>query len=193
MSIPYPPAKRPLPKHAKKVFTGEIFDVYQWEQEMFDGSTAIFEKIKRADTVDVIPVTPDQKILLGYEGQPGLEPFYGIFGGRIEPDEDPLLAVKRELLEETGYQSAKWKFWQAWQPFEKIEWAVFSFVAQGCQPMQSQNLDQGEKIELLEVTFEEFLEYARRPDFRDSEISLQVLHALVDPAKMTELKKMVFD
>jgi len=111
MNIPYPPAKRPLPKHAKKVFTGEIFDVYQWEQEMYDGSTVIFEKIKRADTVSVIPITTEQKILISHEEQPGLKPFYGVFGGRIEPEENPLSAAKRELLEETGYQSDKWKLW----------------------------------------------------------------------------------
>ena len=29
-------------------------------------------------------------------------------GGMIEPDEDPLVAAKRELLEETGYAAKKW-------------------------------------------------------------------------------------
>lgn len=193
MNIPYPPAKRPLPKHAKKVFTGEIFDVYQWEQEMYDGSTVIFEKIKRADTVSVIPITTEQKILISHEEQPGLKPFYGVFGGRIEPEENPLSAAKRELLEETGYQSDKWKLWHSFQPFEKIEWAIFSFVAQDCQYIQAQNLDNGEKIEVMEVDFEKFIKYAQRPDFRDSEISYLVLQALVDPAKMAELKKTIFD
>ena len=29
-------------------------------------------------------------------------------GGMIEPDEDPLVAAKRELMEETGYAAEKW-------------------------------------------------------------------------------------
>ena len=36
-----------IPKNATKVFSGKTFDVYQWEQEMFDGSKKIFEKLKR--------------------------------------------------------------------------------------------------------------------------------------------------
>ena len=35
-----------VPKQAKRVFKGVIFDVYQWEQEMFDGTKEIFEKLK---------------------------------------------------------------------------------------------------------------------------------------------------
>lgn len=35
-----------LPPQAKKVFTGQIFDVYQWEQEMYDGSFETFEMLK---------------------------------------------------------------------------------------------------------------------------------------------------
>lgn len=31
-------------------------------------------------------------------------------GGYIEPDEDPLLAAKREVLEETGYQAPTWTY-----------------------------------------------------------------------------------
>ena len=49
-----------MPEHAKKVFSGVMFDVYQWEQEMYDGSTATFEKLTRPDTAQVIPVTKRQ-------------------------------------------------------------------------------------------------------------------------------------
>ena len=35
---------------------------------------------------------------------------YSPAGGHIEPGEEPLVAAKRELLEETGYRAATWKF-----------------------------------------------------------------------------------
>jgi hypothetical protein len=44
----------PIPEHAKKVFAGKTFDVYHYEQKMFDGSTQIFEKLKRNHSVDII-------------------------------------------------------------------------------------------------------------------------------------------
>lgn len=57
------------------MFKGVIFDVYQWEQEMFDGTTQTFEKLKRPDTIMVIPVTEDGKIILTEQEQPGKKPF----------------------------------------------------------------------------------------------------------------------
>lgn len=192
MKIHPPPAKHPLPPQAKKVFSGQIFDVYQWEQEMFDGSVAVFEKVKRTDTVNIIAVTPDQKLLLGHEEQPGTPPFYGTFGGRIDPGEDPLNAAKRELLEETGYEAPDWQLLHAFQPLKKIEWAIYTFVARDCRRTQDQKLESGEKIDLLTVSWSEFLELAQRPDFRDQEITFMVLQALVHPEKMTTLKRLLF-
>jgi hypothetical protein len=45
-----------IPSHAHKVFSGVIFDVYQWDQELFNGKIATFEAIQRPSTVIVIPV-----------------------------------------------------------------------------------------------------------------------------------------
>jgi len=192
MKVTRPPAKHPLPPHAHKVFSGEIFDVYQWEQQLFDGTNATFEKIKRLDTVGVVAVTPDQKLLLCHQEQPGMAPFVETFGGRVDPGEDPFLAAQRELLEESGYQSAQWKFWQATQPFEKIDWAIYTFVAQNCQLVQDQALEGGEKISVFTATFEEFIDYTQQPNFRDAELTNLVLQALAYPEKMTALKQMLF-
>ena len=59
-----------IPDNAKLVFKGVIFDVYQWQQELFDGSQATFEALKRPGTVQVIPTVGD-RVLLSYEEQPG--------------------------------------------------------------------------------------------------------------------------
>src|SRR3989339_514601 len=104
MDIKRPESKQPIPKNAKKVFKGVIFDVYQWEQEMFDGTKVIFEKAKRIlDNVTIFAVLPDGKILLTEQEQPGKAPFVGAVGGRVEEDEDVLTAAKREPLEENAY------------------------------------------------------------------------------------------
>ncbi len=34
-----------IPDHATCVFRGMLFDVYQWQQEMFDGSIETFEML----------------------------------------------------------------------------------------------------------------------------------------------------
>ena len=58
-----------IPVGAKCVFRGVVFSVWQWKQKMFDGSFAIFEKLKRPDTVNVIAIV-GPKILLLKQKQP---------------------------------------------------------------------------------------------------------------------------
>lgn len=141
MSIVRPISDQPLPEHAKKVFSGKLFDVYQWEQELYDGGKATFEKLKRPDTVIVFPVLDNGKILLTHQEQPGQALFIGTPGGRVDEGEDVLEAAKRELLEETGYEASELILWDARQPFTKIDWAVYTFIAKGLKRISESSLD----------------------------------------------------
>ena len=188
--IQRPVSKHPLPKQAKKVFDGEIFDVYQWQQKMFDGSYETFEKIVRADTVGVIPVTSDKEIVITKEEQPGKPPFISIPGGRVEENEDLLVAARRELLEETGYKSDDVNLWYSGQPVSKIEWCIYTFIARNCEKVGDLKLDSGEKIKTELVSFEEFLDIAVQDDFDSIDITLRVLKARLDPQKMSELRRL---
>ena len=132
MKIPRPQSRQPIPSHAKLVFKGVLFDTYQWEQQMYDGSIRIFEKIKRADCAIVIAITVDKKILISKQEQPGKPEFYGFFGGMMEDGEDPLEAARRELLEESGFASDKCELWFAGQPSSKIDSAWYDFVFRDC-------------------------------------------------------------
>lgn len=188
MNIKRPPSTQPLPDHATCVFKGAIFDVYQWEQELYDGTTATFEKVKRPDTVIVFPVLDNGNILLTKQEQPGKQPFVGAPGGRVDPGEDVLAAAKRELLEETGCTAENFELFKAVQPASKIEWAVYIFIAKGIQKVSELNLDGGEKIELVEYDFEDFLEVASGPDFDGHEISHDIFRAKLDPVEKEQLR-----
>lgn len=59
-----------IPKCAKPVFIGNQFTVYQWEEVLFDGTTTIFEAVKRPDSVKAIAVTRTNTILINQEEQP---------------------------------------------------------------------------------------------------------------------------
>src|SRR3989344_9071856 len=189
MDIKRPQPGQPIPSHAKRVFKGVIFDVYQWEQEMFDGTRAIFEKAKRQDSVTILPVLPDGKILLAEQEQPGHPLFVGGLGGRIEENEDVLTAAKRELLEESGYISDNFTLWLALNQIPKTDWAVYVFVARDLRKVGDLNLDPGEKIKLVPVTLEEMINLATDKNvcFREQEIVPELLEAKYNPAKKKEL------
>lgn len=185
-----PKLKREIPKDAKKVLSGVIFDVYQWQQKMFDGSYSTFEMLKRPDTVDILAVTKDKKILLLEQEQPGRDKFLCIPAGRVDKDETPLEAAKRELLEETGYKATSYELLYTSQPAGSfIDWILYGFVAKGCQKVKDQNPDAGEKIKVREISFDEFVKTAGSKDFRDIELTLKVLRASVNKGEMDKLKK----
>lgn len=188
MKIERPQSRQPIPSHAKLVFKGVMFDVYQWEQEMFDGSKAIFEKLRRPDTVVVFPVLPDGKIILIEEEQPGKGSFTGAPGGRVDEGEEILDAVKRELLEETGHQAEEFILLDSVQPISKIDWRVYTFVAKGVKKVADIKPDAGEKIKLRVSSFDELLHLATSERAGFSEIIFRIFEAKLDPKKMQELR-----
>lgn len=186
-----PPPRQPIPSKAKEVFAGEIFSVYQWEQQMFDGSTTTFEKLKRPNTIGVVPVTQKEKIVITEQEQPGMEQFYSLAGGRIDQGETVAEAAHRELREETGMEAAELVPWFALRPYDKIEWIIYVVIARGCWPVGELQLDAGEKISTLELSFTEFKQITRDPQFRELEIRLRLYQAEAE-GSLDQVKALLF-
>lgn len=181
-----------LPPHAKKVFTGKIFDVYQWEQKLYDGSTATFEALRRPATIQIIPTSKD-KVYLSFEEQPVIKnPAYAFLGGRQEEGEDPLACAKRELLEESGLESPDWELYKVYEFGGKIEWPIYLYIARNSKKVEEPHLDPGEKIEVKEVGFEEFMEITTDETFWAQLIVNDFLRMKLDPQKLAEFRKRLF-
>lgn len=147
-----------LPENATCVFTGEIFDVYQWPQRIFDGSTETFEMLRRFDTIQVIAVK-DGKLVLIKDEQPGRPAQVFPPRGRVDSDDASWLeAAKREMLEETGMTFQNWRLVEVIQPAAKIEWFVATFVATDFLKQDQQKLDGGERITVWLETVEKIRE-----------------------------------
>ncbi len=164
--------RKHIPQNAQLQFSGVLFDVYQWEQQRFDGTYATFERLARPDTVQVLAITTEGKILLLQEEQPDRLPYLSIPGGRMDEGEEPRSACLRELLEETGYVPETCDLWFTDRPASKIDWNVYTFIAKGCAKKQEQHLDAGEKIIQKEVTQDEFLNIIFDPMFKVGEVTL---------------------
>lgn len=143
-----------VPKDAKLVFKGEIFDVYQWEQELYDGTTATFEMLKRPDTAGTIAIV-DNKIVVLRDEQPHRGVTLTFPNGKVEPGESWLDGAKRELLEETGMAFADWKLIYVQSNIPRMEYSNMYFLAQNLISRGEQKLDPGEKIEVLLKDFDE--------------------------------------
>ncbi|MBI4713607.1 NUDIX hydrolase [Candidatus Uhrbacteria bacterium] len=184
-----------IPKNAKRVFEGILFDVYQWPQKLFDDSITTFEMLKRLDTAEII-ATKDGKIMLQEQEQPGegRSKFLCLPGGRIEKGEESLVGAKRELLEESGYISNKWSLFHEVQPMYKMDWKIYVYVARDCEFIQKQHLDAGEKIQIRWVTLDELLDLVDKGHLAwiEQDLRVQLVRAKYNEPAKEELACQLF-
>ncbi len=94
------------------VFDGILLHVFKDEIELPNGHKSIREWIKHPGASSVIPLLPDNQIILVRQYRyPVAQVTLEVPAGKLDkPDEDPLVCAERELSEETGYTAGKiWK------------------------------------------------------------------------------------
>ena len=128
-----------------------------------------FYTVTIPDAAAVVAVTTDNKILLKSEYRfsqncdlievpaGGFEPSEAkmIEEGK-NPEEVALIAAKRELKEETGFESSNWTYLgPTVDSSSKLTGTMHLFLATDCQKTSSQHLDANEDIEVFEVELDE--------------------------------------
>ncbi len=181
----------PPPDQAKRVFEGVLFDIWQWEQEQYDGNRAKYECLTRQDTVTTIGFLDPETVLLTRQEQSGRETAFLDFpGGRVEGNESHEDAARREFLEETGLTIGR--IW----PFRYVEhrgsarFAQTVFVAADLRDhVKERHLDPGERVEILRTPWDDAVRMCLNHELRQAEVMLAVLALAFDPEARTGLRK----
>jgi ADP-ribose pyrophosphatase len=103
------------------------------------------------DWANIVPITPEGRVVLVRQFRVGLDDFViETPGGMVDPsDASPLEAARRELREETGYESENIVPLGRTHPNPATQNnSIWFFAAFGVRKIGEQRLDPGEDIEL---------------------------------------------
>jgi 8-oxo-dGTP pyrophosphatase MutT (NUDIX family) len=119
--------------------------------------------------VNIVALTPERKVLFVRQYRHGTkEMSLEIPGGAVDnKDPKPLEAAKRELLEETGHESAEWHLIGASHPNPAIlDNTCYLYLALGAKKVADLKLDEAEELEALEIALDEVPEHIREGKIR---------------------------
>jgi ADP-ribose pyrophosphatase len=116
--------------------------------------------IEHPDWVDVIALTADLNIVLVDQYRHSVGSVRTEFpAGTVDDGEEPLAAIQRELLEETGYASDEWHLLGTAPVYPPLQTnRISSFLALNARRIGGQALDEGEVIHAYELPFTQFIE-----------------------------------
>lgn len=167
-----------------------MFDVYQWQQELYDGSTVTFERLVGNDIAKVIPVLADGRVLIIDDEQPARPVLTKFPGGYVDPGETPEGTAKRELLEETGYSVETLTPLIDVAPWNKVDYRRVYFIGQGAHRVAEPKVQAGERVSVRAVSVDEMITLLADGTIDDMELRLMALKALIEPAALTAFKKL---
>ena len=153
----------------KVMYDGNFITVCKDNVRLPDGSTSTREYITHPGAVAVLALLDNGKLVMERQFRyPLHREFIELPAGKIDDNEHILECAQRELLEETGYVAREWiHLTTAWPCIGYADERMEYFLARGLTHQGSQ-LDEGEFLEVFELSLVEALEWVRAGKIDDS-------------------------
>ena len=144
-----------------------LFQIHQKQvRSPRTGGILKVQTIQTPDLVMVIPVTPEEEVIMLRQYRHGVEDIcLELPGGLVDTEDDsPAVAAERELLEETGYQGADlMPIGECYPQPAVLTNKCFFYLAGNVKKIKPPDLDAGEDIEIIKFPLKEIALKNRKP------------------------------
>ncbi len=154
---------------SRLMYDGNFINVRKDTVMLPDGSTSTREYINHPGAVAVLAMLDNGKLVMERQYRyPARREFVELPAGKIDAGEDILVTAQRELLEETGYVASEWvHLTTAWPCIGYADERIEYFLARGLRH-EGRDLDDGEFLEVFELSLAEAIEWTRLGRINDS-------------------------
>ena len=162
------------------IYSGRILQMHVDYVELADGQPGTRECVDHPGGVCVAAITPEKEMLFVKQYRyPYREVCLEIPAGKLEKDEDPFDAVKRELREETGYRGRSWQFCGHMYPSPGYTDELLRMYLCRVEDEDAgeQELDPDEFIEVEKIPIADAIEMVMNNELPDAKTQIMVLKA----------------
>jgi ADP-ribose pyrophosphatase len=163
---------------SKQIFDGKVVKLFVDTVELPDGSEAIREIVRHPGAVCVIPVTKDMDVVTVKQYRYAFEQIMlEIPAGKLEPGENPLEAVKRELEEESGVVAGKIEYLgEIFTTVAIFDEKIHLYLATELE-FKDAHPDEDEFLEVETIPLSELYNMVMDGDIKDAKTQIAILKA----------------
>ena len=164
--------------NSRQIFDGIVVKLFVDDVELPDGKKAIREIVRHPGAVCVIPIDSDDNVIMIKQFRyPFSEVLLEVPAGKLEPGEDPLEAVKRELEEESGVVADNVEYiGPMYTTVAILDEKIHMYLATGLT-YKNAHPDDGEFLEVEKIPLKTLVEMAMDGKIPDAKTQIAILKA----------------
>ena len=162
--------KKEITIHSEQIYKGHVVSLKKDTVLCPNGEQSLREIITHRGGVGIL-IKADDKFIIEKQFRYALgKEIYELPAGKLEADEEPLEAAKRECLEETGYKPLEMIHLGDMSPTCGYSTEIIHFYYCPKSVKQERHLDSDEVIDLMYLSLEEIEQMIKEDQIIDSKI-----------------------
>ena len=164
--------------NSRLVYSGKMLEVREDEVKLPGGAESTREYVVHPGASIIVPLFEEGTVLVERQYRyPVGEHMLELPAGKIDKKEDPESAARRELLEETGYEAARWDFIGTLMPcIGYSDELIYVYLARNLT-YSKQKLDDEEFLETSKVSMSVLLQKSLNAQIQDAKTVIALLWA----------------